>query len=582
MERGWVFFCWGVASMAMGPAIALAQERPAARLVLEAPAALGPILTRHGAALAAATQALPADEAERVALIRRLRRDATEILATEGYFSPVFRFERDAEALRLVVEPGSRARVTEVHITFAGGLAQAGDALDARRQGLKAAWGLAVGQPFRQADWDRAKAALLESVSARDFPLAAWTATRAEVDPEAATVKLSLEVDSGPAVTLGEVAIAGLADYPEDLIQGLNPLKPGEPYDRERLLAFQTALQNTPYFAAASVEAEVAGASPERVPVRVVVTEAKPRRISLGAGYSSNFGARGELGYRDSNLLGSAWDLASGLRLEQRHQLLFADVFRPPTGAAWRDSLGAQLEHSDIEGLRLTTRAVGAVRHYRLESGEASVAVKLQGEERQPQGAASSSHTALTLNGAWTWRSVDDLLNPRRGFILTAELGGASRALLSDQNFARVYGRAVAYYPVAEADGVILRAEGGATLAASRAGIPQDFLFRAGGAQSVRGYAYQSLGVKEGDAVVGGRYLAAFSAEYVHWFGPQWGGAVFADAGNAADDRPAFRLLPGYGAGARWKSPAGPLALDLAYGQADRKLRLHFAIAVAF
>jgi translocation and assembly module TamA len=140
----------------------------------------------------------------------------------------------------------------------------------------------------------------------------------------------------------------------------------------------------------------------------------------------------------------------------------------------------------------------------------------------------------------------------------------------------------VRYQPVGQRDSLILRAEGGITLAESRQGIPQDFLFRAGGAQSVRGYAYRSLGVEEGDATVGGRYLATLSAEYVHWLDQQWGVAGFVDAGNAADDRLTFRLLPGYGAGARWRSPAGPLAVDLAYGQEERKLRLHLSIAVAF
>jgi len=30
------------------------------------------------------------------------------------------------------------------------------------------------------------------------------------------------------------------------------------------------------------------------------------------------------------------------------------------------------------------------------------------------------------------------------------------------------------------------------------------------------------------------------------------------------------------------KTPAGPLSLDLAWGQRDRKLRLHFSLGVAF
>ncbi|OZB54975.1 MAG: hypothetical protein B7X42_01230, partial [Thiomonas sp. 14-66-4] len=33
----------------------------------------------------------------------------------------------------------------------------------------------------------------------------------------------------------------------------------------------------------------------------------------------------------------------------------------------------------------------------------------------------------------------------------------------------------------------------------------------------MRGYAYQSLGVSQGDAIVGGRALLTASVEAVHW-----------------------------------------------------------------
>jgi translocation and assembly module TamA len=140
----------------------------------------------------------------------------------------------------------------------------------------------------------------------------------------------------------------------------------------------------------------------------------------------------------------------------------------------------------------------------------------------------------------------------------------------------------VRYQPVLGTDVFILRAEAGVTLADSREGIPQDFLFRTGGGQSVRGYDYQSLGVRQGSATVGGRYLGTVSAEYVRWFQPQWGAAVFVDAGDAADNREDFDLRLGYGLGARWRSPAGPLAIDLAWGHHERQLRLHFGVAIAF
>jgi translocation and assembly module TamA len=107
-------------------------------------------------------------------------------------------------------------------------------------------------------------------------------------------------------------------------------------------------------------------------------------------------------------------------------------------------------------------------------------------------------------------------------------------------------------------------------------------LFRAGGDQSVRGYAYQELGVKLGDATVGARYLATASAEYDWWFKPPYGVAVFADAGNAADTVNDLKPKYGYGVGARWRSPVGPINVDVAYGQAVKKVRLHFSLGFTF
>ena len=175
------------------------------------------------------------------------------------------------------------------------------------------------------------------------------------------------------------------------------------------------------------------------------------------------------------------------------------------------------------------------------------------------------------------------MFNPRRGTILSGQIGGGARVLLSDQNFVRLSARAVRYQPVGERDVVIVRGEAGATFAESRDGIPQDFLFRTGGAQTVRGYAYNSLGVAEGDATVGGRYMAVVSAEYVHWLKESdWGVAAFVDAGDAVDERGDLDLKTGYGLGARWRSPAGPIAVNIAHGEAESRTRLHFSVAIAF
>ena len=569
---------WRVRLLALATWFAAGAVQAATTVSLEAPSALRPLLEKHlGFIGEQAAEGL--DEGGRVALLRRARKEIASLLATEGYFTPSVE-GRDAadDDFAIVVEPGRRTTITGVELHFRGAV----EGVDGRLAALREAWALPVGEPFRQADWDAAKQQLLDGLSLRDYAAAAITDSEAVIDPESASARLRVEIDSGPAFRFGRLEVSGLADYDRGLLERYRPPEPGEPYSQERLLRYQTALQNTPYFASVVVDIDRHTATPEAAPVEVQVTEAKPRRVGFGVGASSNTGYRFETSYRDAHLLDRAYNLVSGLRIEQRRQLAYADVFLPPTTAGYLDSVGALVEHTHIAGLQTRRQSFGVVRTIPRGNIENRFAINYQREMLSPDGSVDTQRKALTANWSWTGRFVDNILDPRSGQVLNLQLGGASQALLSDRNFMRAYGRYQLFVPVQRRDVVILRAEGGITVAESRDGVPQDFLFRTGGAQTVRGYGYQSLGVKDGSATVGGRYLAVTSAEYVHWYAGNWGVAAFVDAGNANDERKLFKMNLGYGIGPRWKSPAGPIAVDLAYGQRDHRLRLQFAVAIAF
>lgn len=76
--------------------------------------------------------------------------------------------------------------------------------------------------------------------------------------------------------------------------------------------------------------------------------------------------------------------------------------------------------------------------------------------------------------------------------------------------------------------------------------------------------------------------MTTLSTEYTHWLDPRWGIAAFVDAGNAVDDLTDVSLAVGYGLGARWRTPAGPIAVDVAYGQRSESVQLHFSLAIPF
>jgi translocation and assembly module TamA len=548
--------------------LCLASPLAAAELALQAPEEIGELLTPY----------LP----EEAGNPRKLQEVLGEILATEGYFSPVFQFTGQDDGLRLTLDPGPRTTIVAVDLAVDG-------PVEAKtREALIAGWRLPVGQPFRQADWNTAKQQVLGELLALEHADARLVDSEAAIDAETHRASLRAHYTSGPRYRFGALRIEGLERYSPELIERYNHLvRPGQPYREEKLNALQTTLQATPYFSSVTATLDRASAETQddgtaTAPVLIRVRERSPHRIAFGAGASSNTGARVEFNYHTPDLFNQAWELNSGLRLEQKKQTAYADVFLPPDERNRRHSVGVLAEATDIQGLKTERYAFGAQTVQQRGSVEQRLSLNWQDERRYPDGASAVTSRALVPNAMWTWRQVDSRLDPRRGIVLQGQVGGGARATLSDQNFVRLHGRAQLYLPLGKTDTLTLRGEAGYTLADSRQHIPQDYLFRTGGAGTVRGYAYQSLGIKEGTATVGGRYLAIASAEFTHWLDDDWGVAAFVDAGDAVDSLTAVRLAVGYGLGARWRSPAGPIGVDLAYGQRNHEVHLHFSLAIPF
>ena len=566
-----------VATLASGRIQAQALE-PASTITLSAPPALRDLLKTYFELPTA-----PLDDTDLAAFMRRAQREIGELLATEGYFTPTVTLHpAGLDGTRLLqVIPGPRTLVSDLNIEFTGDLSSDSPAHRTRIEQLRSAWQLGAGTPFRAADWDAAKAALLSSVAREDYAAAQITHSQADVDPVSARARLTIVIDSGPAFRFGDLTISGLDHYGKILVARQAPFKSGDPYRRNLLLTLQTRLQNMPQFSSALVNIEPDIATHLATPVQVVLTEAKTRRVAVGIGLSTNNGARSEINYLDHNFLGNAWNLNTGVRLEQKRQTISAGIDTLPDDNGYVLSWGIGSEATRIEGLKTRRNKLGVTRSRTHGQIETRIGINWQQESRQPAGGLAQNVQALVPDWLWHRRAVDDQLYPREGSVTELRVGGGSRQFLSSQDFLRSYAREQMWWPVGERDVVSLRGEVGFTSALSRQGIPQEYLFRAGGTQSVRGYAYQSLGVHEGAAVVGGRAMATASLEYTHWFSRDWGAVLFTDSGGVSDVLHTLRMSTGYGSGVRWRSPAGPLAVDLAWGQASHALQLHFSLAVA-
>jgi translocation and assembly module TamA len=547
--------------------------------------------------------------------LQRLVRVAPEqvktLIATEGYYTPQVSAGLDTSGskpvARVIVEPGQPVNVTDVDIELRGfAAADKGNAspttapLDAAA--LRTTWTLPVGERFRTADWEGAKRGLLRRVTQTRFPRAQLLDSSATVDPDKHSAVLKVVLDSGPEVRLGELKIEGLKRYPASIIENMNQIRPGDEYSEATLQALQGRLQDTGYFSTVEVSADMssvlseqigdlnqgqgpqqsAATGPTTLPVLVRVSENKRKNLSLGVGFSTNTGARLQANYDDLFVFGKR--MKSSVLYEQKRQSARTDFYWPTTSNGYSNSLGGGYKREDLEGQITRTTDITAKRSWGSPLLERTLTLAALTEQVTIEGDSepTSRVKSVPLTFSITKRALDSLVLPTRGYVANAQIGGALLPVLTDEKFVRLYLHGVAYKPVGPSGTLIVRGEFGAVGSADKSGVPSTFLFRAGGDQSVRGYAYQELGVPVGSAITGGRYLFTASAEYDWWFKPPYGAAIFYDAGNAADNFSDLKPKVGYGIGARWRSPVGPLAVDVARGQAVKKVRLHFSLGFTF
>ncbi len=530
-------------------------------------------------------------ENDRVTFVRRAQREIPEILVTEGYFSSkvALRSVSRAGVVEIEVIPGPRTVVTEVNVEFRGDLVLPDTQRSERIRHLRESWTLKPGSAFRAPAWDDAKSLLLAQVARKDYAAARLVETSAQVDASKNSARLHIVVDSGARYTFGDITVRGLVRYAPALVQRHADFKRGQPYERDLLMAFQNRLQNLPQFNSVIVSLDTANTENQQsadsggisAPVNVKIVEALSRKVSVGVGYSTNNGVRNEINFQSFNFMDQAWMLNSALVVEKNRQSVSAGLDTPPNPQGFRLSWKGSGEKTQIQGLETQRDKFGVTRSSTQFGIETGIGLNWQQERRIPLGGIRETDQALVLDWHWYRRVVDDPLAPMVGQLTEVRVGGASKSLLSDQDFLRTYLRHQSWIPLGERDVISLRIEGGYTASTTRLGIPQEYLFRVGGTQTVRGFAYQSLGYQEGNAVVGGRAMATASTEYTHWFNG-FGAALFCDAGDAADTAPALELSVGYGAGLRWRSPVGPLALDFARAKGQPGTRMHFSIAVAF
>lgn len=510
---------------------------------------------------------------------RRIREAATEAAQALGYYNSDFQLTREARGddvvFRMQVTPGEQVRVSTVELEMLGE-AQQDQVFEAALQQLP----LKPGQPLNHGDYEAAKQALQNLALRRGYFDARFSRHQVLVDAAENTADIKLSFDSGGRYRIGEIRFPQTL-FDRDLLVKMVPFEQGDPYEAEEIVALNRNLLESQYFGTVRVRPLPDQATEEQVPIDVALEPAEPNRVGLGLGYSTDIGPRAQINWQRRWVNRRGHSAGAQLELSEPRQTL-ESVYRIPLSSPIDDVLEFQLglqaeEFQDAESERLTLLAQ---RLQRLESDWRRT-ISIRWDYSDFSIGEVHDITQLVLPGLGFSRTrTSGGLDPYRGDRLLFNLEATHPWLGSDIELQRLRLGARWLHSVERKHRILLRADAGALSASDFDQVPPSLRFFAGGDQSIRGFAYNSVGPRNAAGeIVGGRFLLTGSAEYAWQFHPSWRLALFVDGGNAMNSLDTDPKI-GAGFGLHWISPVGPIRLDLGWGvsEDDVPFRLHFSM----
>jgi len=407
-----------------------------------------------------------------------------------------------------------------------------------------------------------------------------WIKNEIAVDPQAGTANIALLIDSGPRYRFGALNFHQDVLDPAFLTRFAS-FKAGDPYDTKELLNLQSALLDSDYFNVVDINPRRDLSTEERIPIDVNL-KPRPRHLyTIGAGYGTDTGPRGKVGWENRRINKQGHRFRTEYKTSQILDSLSARYTIPIRNPRTDEfAITSSWTHDHPRNSDSETYLLGASRS--MDRGNNWLETLYLNYQTETYSVAGETGDSVMLMPGITWTKIiaDNRIYPLRGLRLMLDVRGAHPEVVSNVQFIQGRAEMKFIHKLFGKGRILLRGQVGATRFGAIRTLPTSVRFFAGGDQSVRGYAYNSLGpTNAAGQVIGGEQLLVGSAEFEQRFTEKWSGAVFYDTGNALnnwqDD-----LKEGSGFGVRWRSPIGPVRFDLAWALSEpgHPKRLHINV----
>ena len=413
-----------------------------------------------------------------------------------------------------------------------------------------------------------------------------------------AQLSARITIDPGPRLRFGNLIVTNPGNVRPERVGEIAGLPTGEVYSPEDLQRASQRLRRTGAFSSVVLEDAETIRPVNTLDVNATLADAPPRRIGFGAELSSLEGLTLSGFWLHRNLFGGAERLrldaevagiggeSGGIDYSVGFRYDRPATFTPDTSLFFSGRL-EQLDEPDFR--ERSGRIGGGVAHIFSDKLDGELGIAYQFTDiRDAFGSRELSH--ILLPSRLTYDSRDVELNATEGAFAEVEFMPFV-GLDNDAAGARIFLDVRSYVSLTEDNRFVFATRGqiGSVAGARAFEVPPGLLFFSGGAGTVRGQDFKSLGIPFLPGLqIGGRSFAAISAELRANITGPWGAVGFVDyavigQGSFFDGFPDDHA--GAGVGVRYDTGLGPSRVDIATpigSNAGENFELYVGIGQAF
>ena len=405
---------------------------------------------------------------------------------------------------------------------------------------------------------------------------------------DARTIDLTYDIAEGPRVYVERIDVNGNVRTLDTVIRREFQLAEGDAFNTSKVKKSEQNLKNLGFFKKVDVT-NAQGSAPDKTVITVNVEEQSTGDLTIGTGFSTTEGLLGNFGIHERNLLGRGQDLRLNGTISQYNNLLDLSFTEPyflnrPLAAGFDvfriQQNNQRLQNYDQYSLGTTLRLgfdlfenIHDTVNYTVRQDQVTnISTSASPYVSQDSGTGIESSVGQTL----VFDQRDNRLEPASGYYL--QLQDTIAGLGGNVAYSKQIVSAGVYHTWAPKWTIGMVGEAGSITGLGDRGVRLSDRFFIGG-DNLRGFANAGIGPRDintSDSLGANQYYTIQTTQAVPLGLPEelgLTGRVFVDAGAAfgLDVKPiagepiadSHQIRVATGVGLSWKSPMGPIKIDL-------------------